>query len=75
MANLYQGGPLNGSPFGPLTWRTSSKSQGTNCVEVAADVDAVFVRDSKDRGGPVLGFSRQEWSAFLSSLKSGDLVP
>ncbi|MEU8903011.1 DUF397 domain-containing protein [Streptomyces mirabilis] len=52
-----------------LRWFKSSYSGsgGGNCVEVAADLDAVYVRDSKvaDRG-PVLRISRGEWAAFVA---------
>lgn len=54
-------------------WRTSSRSQTSNCVEVApleAGV-AVALRDSKDRSGPVLVFDRARWSDFLSGAKAG----
>ncbi|MFG2104754.1 DUF397 domain-containing protein [Micromonospora sp. S4605] len=50
-------------------WRTSTRSVGNgNCVEVAAADDRVAVRDSKDRGGPVLAFGRPAWHAFLAGL-------
>lgn len=49
------------------TWRKSSHSsgEGGECVEVAVGHDTVYVRDSKDRTGPVLTFHPQEWTAFL----------
>lgn len=56
-------------------WRTSSHS-GANgdCVEVASNLPGtVAVRDSKDRGGPVLLFSPGEWSAFVAAMKDGRL--
>ncbi|MDO3705994.1 DUF397 domain-containing protein [Micromonospora sp. C28SCA-DRY-2] len=50
-------------------WRTSTRSVGNgNCVEVAAADGRVAVRDSKDRGGPVLAFPRPAWHAFLAGL-------
>lgn len=51
-----------------LRWFTSSYSgsEGGNCVEVALGPTAVRVRDSKDRQGPQLAFSPQEWAAFVS---------
>lgn len=50
-------------------WRTSTRSVGNgNCVEVAAADGRVAVRDSKDRGGPVLAFPRPAWHAFLTGL-------
>lgn len=54
-------------------WRTSSRSQTSNCVEFAplgAGV-AVALRDSKDRGGPVLVFDRARWADFVTGAKAG----
>lgn len=52
-----------------LRWFKSSYSGsgGGDCVEVAADHDAVYVRDSKVAGGgPMLRVGRGEWAAFVS---------
>lgn len=54
-------------------WRTSSRSQlGQDCVQVAAMVDAVAVRDSKHPDGPVLLFTQGEWDAFIGGAKDGE---
>jgi Domain of unknown function (DUF397) len=53
-------------------WRTSSRSSATNCVEVAAVGGGIAVRDSKDRGGPVLRFARGPWLEFLAATKAGE---
>jgi Domain of unknown function (DUF397) len=56
-----------------LTWMKSSYSGGSgdNCVEVAALSEGGFaVRDSKDTDGPVLGFSADEWRAFVRTVKA-----
>jgi hypothetical protein len=37
--------------------------------------ESVLVRDSKDRCGPALSFSRAEWTAFVSGVRSGDFDP
>ncbi|BCJ61072.1 DUF397 domain-containing protein [Micromonospora endophytica] len=37
-------------------------------MECAILPDLVAVRDSKDRPGPVLTFSRRQWSAFITTL-------
>ncbi|MFL6073578.1 MAG: DUF397 domain-containing protein [Mycobacteriales bacterium] len=57
-----------------IAWHKSSLS-GDNqpsCVEVAFDGDAVLVRDSKDRDGPVLRFTPDEWVAFLGGVRNGE---
>ncbi|WP_406041134.1 DUF397 domain-containing protein [Micromonospora sp. NBC_00898] len=55
-------------------WRTSTRSQTSNCVEVAplrTGPAAVALRDSKDRGGPVLLFNRAGWLGFIAGAKNG----
>ncbi|MFD0594807.1 DUF397 domain-containing protein [Catellatospora coxensis] len=49
-----------------------SDGQGANCVEVAVETDTVGVRDSKDRGGAVLAYAADDWTAFLSGVKAGE---
>jgi hypothetical protein len=60
-----------------LTWRKSTFSQVSECVEVAIGNDAVRVRDTKDRAGGALTFTLPEWRAFLAGVRHGefDLVP
>jgi hypothetical protein len=56
-------------------WRKSSYSGGNGgqCVEVAPDLPGlVAMRDSKDRSGPVLAFSPDEWQAFTAGVRSGE---
>jgi hypothetical protein len=57
------------------SWRKSSYSSGNGgqCVEVAPDLPGlVAMRDSKDRSGPVLAFSPDEWQAFTAGVRSGE---
>jgi Domain of unknown function (DUF397) len=54
------------------SWRKSSWSNANGCVEVAFVEDRVAVRDSKQRGGPVLVFTAQEWAAFLRGVRDGE---
>jgi hypothetical protein len=53
-------------------WRKSSWSQMNGCVEVAFLEGGVAVRDSKDRRGPVLRFTTDEWAAFLNGVRNGE---
>jgi Domain of unknown function (DUF397) len=55
-------------------WRKSSYSGGNggDCVEIAAVLGVVAVRDSKDPGGPVLAFGPDEWQAFTTAIKTGE---
>ncbi|MFJ2946613.1 DUF397 domain-containing protein [Streptomyces sp. NPDC087226] len=55
-----------------LRWFTSSYSSGAGgeCVEVAVEAAAVYVRDSKRvvQGGPELKVSSRAWSAMLNAM-------
>jgi hypothetical protein len=56
-------------------WRKSSRSNanGGAYVEVAGNLrDVVAVRDSKDREGPVLVFTSDEWQAFTAGVRHGE---
>jgi Domain of unknown function (DUF397) len=62
------------------TWKTATASNGSggnNCVEVSVNPGAgesgkVFVRNSKDRGGPMVAFAYPEWEAFLAGANGGE---
>jgi uncharacterized protein DUF397 len=64
----------SGNTAYPLVWWwfTAGRCEGGACVEVASDHHGVAVRDSKDREGPILRFSRDEWATFLDGAKAGD---
>jgi hypothetical protein len=55
-----------------LQWRKSSFSGngGGNCVDVAADGEKIYVRNSKNPGGAVVAFTQSEWRAFISGAKN-----
>ncbi|MCQ4045564.1 DUF397 domain-containing protein [Streptantibioticus rubrisoli] len=48
-------------------WQKSSHSGagGQDCIEIATHPTTVHVRDSKDKTGPVLDFTPEQWSAFV----------
>jgi hypothetical protein len=54
-------------------WQTSTHSGGNgSCVEVASNLPGIVaVRDSKDRQGPALVFTSEEWRTFLDSVRAG----
>jgi hypothetical protein len=54
-------------------WRKSRYSNGqAECVEVARNLPGIIaIRDSKDPGGPTLGFGREQWRAFAAEVKDG----
>lgn len=61
-------------PPPPITasWQKSRVSGGGDCVEVSRSAEYVWVRDSKNRDGAILGFTRKEWAAFLAGARAGE---
>jgi hypothetical protein len=70
---------MNVADLSARAWRKSSRSgSDSNCVEVAGVADhgvsgalGVVVRDSKDPYGPVLSFSGDSWTGFVTALRGG----
>ncbi|WP_089311533.1 DUF397 domain-containing protein [Actinomadura mexicana] len=54
-----------------VTWRKASRSndQGGACIELAALVEGVGVRDSKDPDGPRILLDPTAFRALLTGLK------
>jgi hypothetical protein len=54
----------------------SSHSESGACVEAGpcACGGDVLVRDTKDREGGTLAFSREAWAAFLADVRAGGLT-
>jgi hypothetical protein len=53
-------------------WRTSTySSNGTNCVEVNPSASGISIRHSKNPTGPVITFTPEQWSQWLTELTSG----
>jgi hypothetical protein len=54
------------------TWRKSRHSMTNgNCVEIAADSDGIFARDSASRNEATIRYSSRAWEAFLAAAKVG----
>ena len=52
-------------------WRKSTYSNGSSsCIETAARLDTVAIRDSKDPAGPKLAIPVAYWSAFTRRLQN-----
>ncbi|MET8047454.1 MULTISPECIES: DUF397 domain-containing protein [unclassified Streptosporangium] len=66
---------MNKKHISAAEWKKSSLSSvNGNCVEVAAlDGGHMGVRDSKERSGPVLVFTREEWGIFVGAIKKDGL--
>jgi Domain of unknown function (DUF397) len=54
-----------------VSWRTSTFSNGSNCVEVAFTTQGVLVRDSKNRDGAALSISHRAWRDFTTAAREG----
>jgi hypothetical protein len=55
-----------------LTWRRSTFSGATNCVEIAAAEGAVYIRDSKSSvDSQILATSLSSWQALLNRIRAG----
>jgi Domain of unknown function (DUF397) len=51
----------------------SGSEGGGECVEVATHPDGgLAVRDSKNKTGPMLRFTDDEWHAFTAGVKAGE---
>jgi hypothetical protein len=55
-------------------WVTSSFCADTACVQVAASVDEVHVRDGKHPHQPHLTFSHSDWEGFLAAIVKGAIT-
>ncbi|GAB3827163.1 DUF397 domain-containing protein [Dactylosporangium cerinum] len=51
-------------------WKTSSRCDAVNCIEVLIEPDRVAVRSSALRSGPSLQFDPVAWMDFIRHLKT-----
>ncbi|MGH3898007.1 MAG: DUF397 domain-containing protein [Pseudonocardiaceae bacterium] len=58
-------------PPATASWQKSSASSPNtiDCAEVTRRQEHVWVRDSKNPLGPVLGFTREGWAAFVVGVQ------
>jgi hypothetical protein len=69
-----RGGNVTEPERAVVTWRKSSSSDLSDCVEVAVGADAeVMVRNSHHPDGFVLHQTRDEFRAFLEGVRAGQL--
>jgi predicted secreted Zn-dependent protease len=54
------------------TWRKSTASNISDCVEFAVVKGRVLLRHSKDPLGPALSFTVAEWNAFVAGVRNGE---
>jgi hypothetical protein len=57
-----------------LAWRKARRSTGNGCrVEVTEAANGmIVVRNSKDRRGPAVKYTADEWNAFIVRAKNGE---
>ena len=58
--------------LGELSWRVARKCNGGECVRVAAHGDTIVIGSSEHLDGPVIAYSRDEWTAFVQGVRDGD---
>jgi hypothetical protein len=57
-----------------VAFHKATASGTSGCVEVAScqcNETTVYVRDSKNKTGPVLSFDRDSWTTFLTAITDG----
>jgi predicted secreted Zn-dependent protease len=58
--------------LGELSWRVARRCNGGSCVRVAAKGDEIIIGSTKHADGPVISYSRDEWTTFLEGVRQGD---
>jgi hypothetical protein len=54
-----------------MSWKKSTRSGGTGCVEVNLALPDVGVRDSKNSASPVINFAPESWRTFVEQVRAG----
>ena len=58
--------------LGSLAWRVAKNCDAGSCVKVARSSELVLIGDTKNPDGPVLSYTRAEWTAFAEGIRQGD---
>ena len=58
--------------MGELNWRVARNCNGGACIQVASRGEQIVIGDTKNPGGPVLTYTRSEWTAFVDGIRDGD---
>ena len=58
---------------GELAWRVARDCDPGNCVRIAPDAGMIIIGDTKNPGGPVLSYTRDEWITFVQGIRQGDV--
>jgi len=64
--------PSRPPSLGDLSWHVAQMCNAGSCVAVATNGNEFFIGDSKSPEGPILAYSRDEWTTFLNGVKRGD---
>jgi len=54
-------------------WLSACGDSG-ECVEVCFEGDQILVRGSRDRQGPMLTFTADEWRSFRAAILAGEFA-
>jgi hypothetical protein len=52
--------------------KAKASGANDNCVEMSREGELILVRDSKDKSGPVLGYTKSEIAAWIDGAKKGE---
>lgn len=71
--NWIKSGRCDTSSCAEATWVKSHHCDTNSCAEATIiEEGTVFLRNSTDPDGPMLGFTSAEWAGFVLDMRSGD---
>jgi Domain of unknown function (DUF397) len=63
----------NESEPADLKWRKATYSTGNGaCVEVASLRGILAIRDSQDKGGPIMMCGKPTWESFVAAIQASE---